>query len=49
MEALLLLAVFFLGTNFVAVKYAVVGVPRCPSWPSGSRWQAFYSWGCCAS
>ena len=32
-EASLLLAVFFLGTNFVAVKYAVVGVPRCPSWP----------------
>ena len=29
-EASLLLAVFFLGTNFVAVKYAVVGVPPLP-------------------
>ena len=29
-EASLLLAVFFLGTNFVAVKYAVGGVPPLP-------------------
>jgi len=29
-EASLLLAVFFLGTNFVAVKYAVGGIPPLP-------------------
>jgi hypothetical protein len=31
-EASLLMAVLFLGTNFVAVKYAVGGIPRFPLW-----------------
>jgi hypothetical protein len=48
-EASLLLAVFFLGTNPVAVKLAVADVPRCPSWRCGSSWRGSWSSASCCS
>ena len=42
-ETSLLMAVVFLGTNPVAVKLAVLDVPPCPLWRSGSSWPGLFS------
>ena len=48
-EASLLLAVFFLGTNFVAVKYAVGGIPPLPFVAMRFTLAGLLLLGCCAS